>query len=55
MLTYRPIPGHGKVNAATMAEAGVVTLVRRDELGDALVELHLALVEPLLINELFLA
>jgi UDP-N-acetylglucosamine:LPS N-acetylglucosamine transferase len=40
VLTYRPIPGHGKANAATMVEAGVVRLVRsRDELGPALVEL----------------
>jgi UDP-N-acetylglucosamine:LPS N-acetylglucosamine transferase len=40
VLTYRPIPGHGKANAAKMAEAGVVRLVRsRDELGPALVEL----------------
>jgi processive 1,2-diacylglycerol beta-glucosyltransferase len=40
VLTYRPIPGHGKANAAAMAAAGVVTLVRRrDELGGALVEL----------------
>jgi processive 1,2-diacylglycerol beta-glucosyltransferase len=40
VLTYRPIAGHGKANAAAMAEAGVVTLVRRrDELGKALVEL----------------
>ncbi len=40
VLTYRPIPGHGKANAATMAEAGVVSLVRsRDDLGPALMEL----------------
>jgi processive 1,2-diacylglycerol beta-glucosyltransferase len=40
VLTYRPIPGHGRANAATMAEAGVVSLVRsRDDLGHALVEL----------------
>nr|WP_240942587.1 glycosyltransferase [Planosporangium thailandense] len=40
VLTYRPIPGHGKANAVAMAEAGVVRLVRRrDELGAALAEL----------------
>jgi processive 1,2-diacylglycerol beta-glucosyltransferase len=40
VLTYRPIPGHGRANAATMAEAGVVTLVRGpDDLGAALVDL----------------
>ncbi|MFG2043473.1 glycosyltransferase [Dactylosporangium sp. NPDC048998] len=40
VLTYRPIPGHGKASAATMAEAGVATLVRsRAELGPALAEL----------------
>jgi UDP-N-acetylglucosamine:LPS N-acetylglucosamine transferase len=40
VLTYRPIPGHGKVNAATMDEAGVVTWVRRrDALGQILREL----------------
>ncbi|MEV0568155.1 glycosyltransferase [Dactylosporangium sp. NPDC050588] len=39
VLTYRPLPGHGKASAATMAEAGVTTLVRGpDELGRALAE-----------------
>ncbi|WP_432840144.1 MGDG synthase family glycosyltransferase [Dactylosporangium sp. CA-092794] len=37
VLTYRPIPGHGRASAVTMAEAGVTTLVRRRaELGPAL-------------------
>ncbi|GAA2390258.1 MGDG synthase family glycosyltransferase [Dactylosporangium salmoneum] len=37
VLTYRPLPGHGKASAATMAQAGVTTLVRgRDQLGPAL-------------------
>jgi processive 1,2-diacylglycerol beta-glucosyltransferase len=40
VATYRPIPGHGKANAATMARAGVTTWVRRPaELGPALIEL----------------
>ncbi|GAA4157761.1 hypothetical protein GCM10022251_31690 [Phytohabitans flavus] len=40
VATYRPIPGHGRVNAATMAEAGVVAWVRRREaLGPILLEL----------------
>ncbi|MFC0530462.1 UDP-glucose 4-epimerase GalE [Phytohabitans kaempferiae] len=40
VATYRPIPGHGKVNAATMAEAGVVAWVRqREALGPILLEL----------------
>ena len=40
VLTYRPIPGHGKLNAATMAMAGVATLApSADELGATLVEL----------------
>ncbi len=40
VLTYRPITGHGTVNAATMDEAGVSTWVRRpDALGPTLVEL----------------
>jgi processive 1,2-diacylglycerol beta-glucosyltransferase len=40
VLTYRPIAGHGKANAAAMAEAGVVTLVHHpDGLGRALVAL----------------
>ncbi|MEV4760522.1 glycosyltransferase [Micromonospora sp. NPDC049559] len=40
VLTYRPIPGHGKANAATMARAGMVTWVRRRaDLGPALTEL----------------
>jgi processive 1,2-diacylglycerol beta-glucosyltransferase len=40
VATYRPIPGHGRANAATMARAGVVTWVRdRAELGPTLVEL----------------
>jgi hypothetical protein len=40
VLTYRPIPGYGKANAAAMAEAGVARLVRtRNELGPTLVEL----------------
>ncbi|GAA0727101.1 glycosyltransferase [Dactylosporangium roseum] len=39
VLTYRPLPGHGKASAASMAEAGVTTLVRRrGELGRALAE-----------------
>ncbi|WP_238009441.1 glycosyltransferase [Dactylosporangium sp. AC04546] len=39
VLTYRPLPGHGKASAATMAEAGVTTLVRGpDELRRALTE-----------------
>ncbi|MFI6763036.1 glycosyltransferase [Micromonospora sp. NPDC050417] len=40
VATYRPIPGHGRANAVTMAEAGMVTWVRRaEDLGPALVEL----------------
>jgi processive 1,2-diacylglycerol beta-glucosyltransferase len=40
VLTYRPFPGHGRTNAAAMAEAGVTAWVRRpDQLGPALVEL----------------
>lgn len=40
VATYRPIPGHGKANAATMAEAGVASWVRRrDALGPILAEL----------------
>ncbi len=40
VLTYRPFPGHGRTNAAAMAEAGVTTWVRRGEdLGPALAEL----------------
>jgi UDP-N-acetylglucosamine:LPS N-acetylglucosamine transferase len=40
VATYRPIPGHGKVNAATMHKAGVVTWVRRRKtLGPVLREL----------------
>ncbi|MGI5246138.1 MGDG synthase family glycosyltransferase [Dactylosporangium sp. CA-139066] len=40
VLTYRPLPGHGRASAVAMAEAGVSTLVRgRDELGRALCEL----------------
>jgi processive 1,2-diacylglycerol beta-glucosyltransferase len=39
IVTYRPIPGHGRANAATMAAAGVTTWVRRrDELAPALRE-----------------
>jgi processive 1,2-diacylglycerol beta-glucosyltransferase len=40
VATYRPIPGHGRANAVTMAQAGVVSWVRRpEELGPTLVEL----------------
>jgi processive 1,2-diacylglycerol beta-glucosyltransferase len=40
IATYRPIPGHGRANAATMARAGVATWVRRRrDLGPALLEL----------------
>ncbi|MER7274036.1 glycosyltransferase [Dactylosporangium sp. NPDC000244] len=40
VLTYRPLPGHGRASAAAMDEAGVSTLVRgRDQLGRALGEL----------------
>ncbi|WP_432991718.1 glycosyltransferase [Dactylosporangium sp. CA-233914] len=40
VLTYRPLPGHGRASAAAMAEAGVTTLVRGPgELGRALTEL----------------
>jgi UDP-glucose-4-epimerase GalE len=40
VVTYRPIQGHGRANAATMAEAEVVSWVRRrDALGATLVEL----------------
>ncbi|WP_159104408.1 glycosyltransferase [Plantactinospora sp. BB1] len=40
VATYRPIPGHGRANAATMARAGVATWVRRvAELGPTLVRL----------------
>ncbi len=40
VATYRPIPGHGKANAATMAKAGVATWVRRRAaLGPVLAEL----------------
>lgn len=40
ILTYRPIPGHGRANAATMARAGVATWVRRPRrLRGALIEL----------------
>ncbi|MFK3983653.1 glycosyltransferase [Micromonospora sp. NPDC050397] len=40
VATYRPIPGHGRANAVTMAEAGMVTWVRHpDELGPALLAL----------------
>ncbi|MFF5229670.1 glycosyltransferase [Dactylosporangium sp. NPDC000521] len=39
VLTYRPLPGHGRASAATMAAAGVTTLVRSpDELGRALAD-----------------
>jgi UDP-N-acetylglucosamine:LPS N-acetylglucosamine transferase len=39
VVIYRPIPGHGMANATTMAEAEVVSWVRRrDELGATLVE-----------------
>jgi processive 1,2-diacylglycerol beta-glucosyltransferase len=31
VVTYRPIAGHGKLNAATMAAAGVATWVRQPE------------------------
>ncbi|MGX7673437.1 glycosyltransferase [Plantactinospora sp. DSM 117369] len=40
VATYRPIPGHGRANAATMARAGVATWVRRAaDLGPTLVRL----------------
>jgi UDP-N-acetylglucosamine:LPS N-acetylglucosamine transferase len=39
VITYRPIPGHGKANAATMDQADVATWIgRRDALAAALVE-----------------
>lgn len=39
VVTYRPIAGHGRLNATTMAAAGVVSWVRRrDALGATLVE-----------------
>ncbi|MGI5215696.1 MGDG synthase family glycosyltransferase [Plantactinospora sp. CA-290183] len=40
VATYRPIPGHGRANAATMSRAGVTTWVRRRAaLGPTLVTL----------------
>jgi hypothetical protein len=40
VATYRPIPGHGRANAGTMARAGVTTWVRRSaDLGPTLVRL----------------
>jgi UDP-N-acetylglucosamine:LPS N-acetylglucosamine transferase len=40
VATYRPIPGHGRANAVTMAQAGVVSWVRRPaDLGPTLIEL----------------
>lgn len=40
VATYRPIPGHGRANAATMARAGVATWVRRRAaLGPTLIRL----------------
>ena len=40
VATYRPIPGHGRANAVTMARAGVSSWVRsREELGSVLDEL----------------
>ncbi|MBE1490076.1 glycosyltransferase [Plantactinospora soyae] len=40
VVTYRPIPGHGRANAGTMTRAGVATWVRRSaDLGPALVRL----------------
>ncbi|MGW0434486.1 MGDG synthase family glycosyltransferase [Micromonospora sp. NPDC003197] len=40
VATYRPIPGHGRANAVTMARAGVSSWVRRrEELGPVLDEL----------------
>ncbi|MEO3743365.1 glycosyltransferase [Plantactinospora sp. B5E13] len=40
VATYRPIPGHGRANAATMARAGVTTWVRRRvDLGPTLLRL----------------
>jgi processive 1,2-diacylglycerol beta-glucosyltransferase len=40
VLTYRPIPGHGRANAAAMARAGVASWVRtRKALGPTLCEL----------------
>jgi processive 1,2-diacylglycerol beta-glucosyltransferase len=39
VITYRPIAGHGRLNAGTMAAADVVSWVRRrDALGPALVD-----------------
>ncbi len=39
VITYRPLPGHGKQSAVAMARAGITTWVRRrDDLGPALVE-----------------
>lgn len=39
VVTYRPIPGHGKANAATMAAAEVASWVRRhDTLGATLID-----------------
>jgi UDP-N-acetylglucosamine:LPS N-acetylglucosamine transferase len=40
VATYRPIPGHGQVSAATLAKAGVSTWIRsRHSLGPTLVRL----------------
>lgn len=40
VVTYRPIPGHGRLNAVTMAAAEVVSWVRRrEELAATLVDL----------------
>jgi hypothetical protein len=40
LVSYRPLPGHGQANVATMAEAGVTRWVRRPgELGPVLTEL----------------
>jgi UDP-N-acetylglucosamine:LPS N-acetylglucosamine transferase len=39
VVTYRALPGHGKLSAAAMARAGLATWVRRrDDLGPALVD-----------------
>ena len=40
VMTYRPIPGHGRKSAAALSEAGIATWVRdRDRLGPVLTDL----------------
>jgi UDP-N-acetylglucosamine:LPS N-acetylglucosamine transferase len=40
VTTYRPIPGHGRLNAAALARAGISSWIRRPEsLGPALADL----------------